>query len=397
MVSPSNHEGKITLNENAMLLVLNAGSSSIKFALYDLPLSGRARIEGQIAGIGRHPRFTIAGEEHAVPDAMPDHAAAIVRLLDWLEAEGHGRRLAGVGHRIVHGGTEFTQPTRLDGKIIEALTKLAPLAPHHQPHNLAAIRALAARLPKLPQIACFDTAFHAAMPAEARLLPLPAEFDERGLRRYGFHGLSYESIVTRLPALTGRLPSRLVIAHLGNGASMCAVKDGHSIATTMGFSTLDGLLMATRSGSIDPGVLLHLLREGWTVAEVEDLLYNRAGLLGLSGISADMKVLLESMDPAASATIAFYCYRISRELGSLAAALGGLDALVFTGGVGENAAPIRARVCRSAGWLGIAPDEAANLAGAARLTLADSPVSAWVVATDEQGIIAAQAARTLES
>jgi acetate kinase len=391
----SNHEGKITLNENATLLVLNAGSSSIKFALYDLPLSGRARLEGQIAGIGREPRFSIGGEDQIVPAAMPDHAAAIACLLDWLEAEGHGRSLAGVGHRVVHGGTKFAEPLRLNGSVIEYLATLNPLAPHHQPHNLAAIRAVASRLPKLAQIACFDTGFHSTLPEEARRLPLPAGFDARGLRRYGFHGLSYESIVTRLPALTGRMPRRLAIAHLGNGASMCAVFEGRSIATTMGFSTLDGLVMATRSGSLDPGLVLHLLREGRDLAEIEDLLYNRAGLLGLSGISADMKVLLESSAPAASAAIAFYCYRISRELGSLAATLDGLDALVFTGGVGENAAAIRAQVCRSAGWLGIALDEMANLTGRPRLTLADSPASAWVVPSDEQSVIATHTARLL--
>jgi len=378
-----------------MLLVLNAGSSSIKFALYDLPLAGRARLEGQIAGIGRDPHVTIGGTERAALASKPDHAAAIAWLLDWLDAEGHARRLAGVGHRVVHGGTGFAEPVRVDGAILEALATLVPLAPHHQPHNLAAIRAVAARMPNLAQIACFDTGFHSTLPEEARRLPLPAEYDARGLRRYGFHGLSYESIVARLPALAGRLPPRLVIAHLGNGASMCGVLDGRSVATTMGFSTLDGLVMGTRSGSLDPGLLLHLLREGSSLAEIEDLLYNRAGLLGLSGISADMKVLLASTAPAASAAIALYCYRISRELGSLAAALGGLDALVFTGGVGENAVAIRARVCRSAGWLGVALDETANLAGSPRLTRDDSPASAWVVPTDEQGVIAAHAARLL--
>jgi acetate kinase len=378
-----------------MLLILNAGSSSIKFALYDLPLAGGARVEGQIAGIGRDPRFTVAGAPEAVPSALPDHAAAIACLLDWLEAKGHGKSLAGIGHRVVHGGAKFSEPTRLDESTIAELASLNPLAPHHQPHNLAAICAVAARMPRLPQVACFDTGFHSTIPEEARRLPLPAEFGERGIRRYGFHGLSYESIVARLPALTGQLPRRTVIAHLGNGASLCAVADGRSIATTMGFSTLDGLIMGTRSGSIDPGVILHLLREGRSPAEIEDLLYNRAGLLGLSEISADMKVLLESPDPAAATAISLYCYRIARELGSLAAALGGLDALVFTGGVGENATAIRAQVCHSAGWLGIALDEAANQGGGPRLTRPDSPASAWVVATDEQGVIAAATAKLL--
>src|SRR5438477_10736409 len=378
-----------------MLLVLNAGSSSIKFALYDLPLSGRARHKGQIAGIGREPHFTVDEKEQAAPATMADHAAAIGYLLDWLGGGGDGKRLAGVGHRVVHGGAEFIQPVRLEPSTLEALAQLIPLAPHHQPHNLAAIGAVAARMPELPQVACFDTAFHSTMPEEGRRLPLPAEFASRGLRRYGFHGLSYESIVARLPALVGELPSRLVIAHLGNGASMCAVRNGRSVATTMGFSTLDGLVMATRSGSIDPGVLLHLMREGYGLAELEDLLYNRAGLLGLSGSSADMKFLLESKAPAASAAVAFYCYRISRELGSLAAALGGLDAFVFTGGVGENASEVRAQVCRSADWLGIALDGAANLADGPRITTRDSAVGAWVVATDEQGVIAAHTAKLL--
>ena len=253
-----------------------------------------------------------------------------------------------MGHRVVHGGSQFTHPLRIDDKAIEALAALNPLAPHHQPHNIAAIRAVAARLPRLPQIACFDTAFHATIPEEARRLPLPAEYEVRGIRRYGFHGLSYESIVAALPAVAGALPLRLIVAHLGNGASITAIKDGRSIATSMGFSTLDGLIMGTRSGAIDPGVLLHLMREGRSLAEIEDLLYNRAGLLGLSGISADMKTLLDSAAPAAAMAVSLYCYRINREIGSLAAALGGLDALVFTGGVGENAGPVRARVCRSA-------------------------------------------------
>jgi acetate kinase len=378
-----------------MLLVLNAGSSSIKFALYGLPVSGRPSHEGQIAGIGREPRFSVDGRPQSVSGSIADHAAAIAVLLDWLDNQTHAGKLAGVGHRVVHGGTQFIHPIRLDAQAIEALGILNPLAPHHQPHSVAAIRATAARLPKLPQIACFDTAFHATIPEEARRLPLPAEYEARGIRRYGFHGLSYESIVAGLPALTGTVPSRLIVAHLGNGASITAIKDGRSIATSMGFSTLDGLIMATRSGGIDPGVLLHLMREGRGTGEIEDLLYNRSGLLGLSGISADMKTLLDSEAPSAAMAVSLYCYRINREIGSLAAALGGLDALVFTGGVGENAAPVRAKVCKAAGWLGIALDEKANAAGGQRLTLADSPVSAWAIPTDEQGVIARHTARLL--
>lgn len=380
-----------------MLLVLNAGSSSIKFALYGLPLSGRPSHEGQISGIGRESRFFVDGKSQSIPHAIAHHGGAIALLLEWLQSEGHAGKLAGVGHRVVHGGTQFTHPMRLDAHAIEALATLNPLAPHHQPHNIAAIRAVAARLPKLPQIACFDTAFHATIPEEARRLPLPSEYEAGGIRRYGFHGLSYESIVARLLELMGKLPGRLIVAHLGNGASITAIKDGRSIATSMGFSTLDGLIMATRSGSIDPGVLLHLMREGRGLAEIEDLLYNRSGLLGLSGLSADMKTLLDSSAASAALAVSLYCYRINREIGSLTAALGGLDALVFTGGVGENAAPVRAKVCRAAGWLGIALDEKANAAGGPRLTLADSPVSAWAIPTDEQGVIARHAARLLGS
>jgi acetate kinase len=386
---------KFFLYNRAMLLVLNAGSSSLKFALYDLPIGERPQIEGQIAGIGRNPRFIVGGRNLPVSTTLAGHDAAIAHLLDWLEGEGDVKHLAGAGHRVVHGGARFTSPIRLDAAALDALEELGPLAPHHQPHNVAAIRVLTARKPALPQVACFDTAFHATQPEAARRLPLPAAFDARGVRRYGFHGLSYEAIVGRLLQIAGGLPRRLVVAHLGNGASMCAIEDGRSIATTMGFSTLDGLIMATRSGSLDPGVLLHLLREGMKLAELEDLLYNRAGLLALSGISAEMKVLLDSPDPAAAMAVDLYCYRISRELGSLAAALGGLDALVFTGGIGEHAAPIRARVCRAAGWLGITLDEAANKTGGPRLSGPESHTAAWVVPTDEQGVIARHTAGLL--
>ena len=380
-----------------MLLILNAGSSSIKFALYDLPLSerGKPRLEGQIAGIGNEPRFTVAGERLPQAGPIPDHEAAIAQLLDWLEAEGHARALAGAGHRVVHGGARFVEPRRIDGELIDALAALIPLAPLHQPHNIAAIRALAARAPGVPQVACFDTAFHATQPEEARRLPLPADLDAKGLRRYGFHGISYEAIMARLPDVAGGVPPRLVVAHLGQGASLAAILQGRSIATTMGFSTLDGLVMGTRPGALDPGVLLHLLQQGSSAAELEDLLYHRSGLLALSGISGDMKTLLDTAAPAAAAAVRHYCYRISRELGSLAAALGGLDALVFTGGIGEHAAPVRAQVCRAAAWLGIELDEAANDAGGPRLTRGGSGATAWRIETDEQGIIARHTVRTL--
>jgi acetate kinase len=382
------------------VLVLNAGSSSLKFGLYSLagadPVLER---RGQIAGIGAGPSFravdaagaVIAGDGDMGGRLPGSHDAALAFLLDWLDAGD----LVGAGHRVVHGGTEFVAPIRLDRAVTKRLAALGPLAPHHQPHNLAAIEALFRRAPDLPQVACFDTAFHASQPELARRLTLPRAWRRRGLQRYGFHGLSYESVVATLRDLNGgRLPRRLVIAHLGNGASMCAVLEGRGVATTMGFSTLDGLVMGTRCGSLDPGVVIHLMREGLDLAAIEDLLYNQSGLLGLSGLSADMKLLLASPAPEAASAIAQYCYRLNRELGSLAAALGGLDALVFTGGVGENAPAIRAAVCRDAAWLGVTLDEAANARGGPLIGSASAPVSVWAVPTDEERVIARQT-RTL--
>jgi acetate kinase len=386
------------------ILTLNAGSSSIKFAVYQAGRDELAlMLRGQIAGIGTTPRLEAKDAQgqplsFAAADALPDHRAALAHLLSWLNQTGNGSALAGAGHRVVHGGTAFTAHCRLTPEIIEYLAALEPLAPHHQPHNVAAIRALSAQLPALPQVACFDTAFHATQPPEARRLALPREFATKGLQRYGFHGLSYEYAVERLRELTGgTLPPRVVIAHLGNGASMCAVRDGRSIATTMGFSTLDGPVMGTRVGALDPGVILHLMRtEGYGLKEIEDLLYNRSGLLGLSGLSPDMKTLLATDEPSAKEAVTHYCYRIGRELGSLAAALGGLDALVFTGGIGENAAPVRAAVCRDRAWLGIHLDESANDAGEPRITTQGSRAAAWVLPTDEERVIAGHTRRLLE-
>jgi acetate kinase len=382
------------------LLVLNAGSSSLKFGLYGIP-TGDADLSllcrGQVAGIGSKPRFTAADAAGKALDrttgplpAIPTHAAALAFVLGWLKESGYDNGIAGAGHRVVHGGTAFTQHCRLTPEITEQLAALEPLAPHHQPHNVAAIRALAQLMPELPQVACFDTAFHATQPPEARRLALPRAHAEKGLLRYGFHGLSYEYVAQRLRDLSdGRLPERLVVAHLGNGASMCAIRGGRSIATTMGFSTLDGLVMGTRVGSLDPGVILHLLRSnGMKPKQLEDLLYNKSGLLGLSGLSADMQALLASDDPRAQEAIDQYCYAVIRQLGSLAAALSGLDALVFTGGIGENAAPIRARVCDGAAWLGLVADPQANAAGGPLISQVKSAVSAWVIATDEERIIA---------
>jgi acetate kinase len=325
-----------------------------------------------------------------------DHSSALTSLMGWLEDGGHCAGLAGAGHRVVHGGTKFSDHCLITPAIIEQLAALEPLAPHHQPHNVAAIRAMTEAMPGLPQVACFDTAFHASQPEEARVMSLPRRFAETGVLRYGFHGLSYEYVVGQLRRNGGgRVPERLVIAHLGNGASMCAVKSGQSIATTMGFSTLDGLIMGSRVGALDPGVIIHLLRQGMGATEIEDLLYNRSGLLGLSGFSSDMKTLLSSDAASAREAISHYCYQINRQLGSLAAALGGLDALVFTGGIGENATAIRARVCASAAWLGAELDEAANAAGAATISKPGSRVSIEVVPTNEELAIARHAQKLM--
>jgi acetate kinase len=389
------------------ILVLNAGSSSLKFALFEA--GGAAEGEdpalmlgGQIEGIGRSPRFLVEADgslgggappEPAQVAAAADHAGALDLLLAWIDDATVGLTFAAAGHRVVHGGERFTAPARITPEGMEYLSDLEPLAPQHQPHNLAAIRALAARLPELVQVACFDTAFHATQPKVATTMTLPAELRARGLRRYGFHGLSYEYIASALPVLYEEQgeapPKRVVVAHLGNGASLCAIEDGRSVATTMGFSTLDGLVMGTRSGAQDPGVILYLLREdGLDYEGLTDLLYNRSGLLGLSGVSADMRKLLESDAPGAKLAVEVFCYRLTRELGSLAAALGGLDALVFTGGIGARAAPIRTAVCQGAAWLGVALDEAANAHHGPCLTRPDSRTKAWVLPTNEELVIA---------
>ena len=352
------------------LLTINAGSSSLKFAGFRLAGSGDpvCEVRGQLSGIGQgQAKLSVDADWRVDHLQLTTHRAAVELLIEKLGGEWRG-----VGHRVVHGGTRFTAPVLVDRKTIDELKDLTALAPLHQPHNVAAIEAVAAALPDVKQVACFDTAFHATQPEVAARFALPDRFWQAGIRRYGFHGLSYEAILHRLGSA---IPERLVIAHLGNGASMAAVKDGRCIATTMGFSTLDGLMMGTRGGNLDPGVILHLLREGMERAELEKLLYHQSGLLGVSGISADMKTLLGSDDPQAKLAIEMYCLRIAQELGSLAAALGGIDALVFTGGVGENAAPIRDKVVALSRWLG--------------------PIDVRVVPTDEELTIARHARRLL--
>ena len=387
------------------ILVINAGSSSIKFSVFEIdgdrPLSAAAH--GQVEGIGTSARFEAAdGNGRSLTEqtlAGNRHDDAIRAIHDWLASHSGGEAgLAGIGHRVVHGGSEFSEPAFIDDRVVAALEALIPLAPLHQPHHIAAIRAMAAAAPNVPQIACFDTAFHHGQPELAQRFALPQALTTRGIRRYGFHGLSYEYIVSSLPqiapALTGE---KLVVAHLGNGASLCAIDNNRSIATTMGFTPLDGLVMGTRTGLLDPGVILYLLQhEGMDARAVEELLWNRSGLLGVSGVSSDMRELLASDAPAAREAIDLFVYRVSRELGSMAAALGGLDALVFTGGIGEHAVQIRARVCRAAAWLGIELDEAANERHGPCISRPGARAAAWIVPTDENLMVARHTRRLIE-
>jgi acetate kinase len=388
------------------IAVLNAGSSSIKFSLFvarddDLEV----HVRGQIEGIDAAPHFIAKGGDGAptTEKSWPagtklGHDGALDHLIAFLRAELAGDRLVGVGHRVVHGGPHFAEPVIVDGTVVAALEALIPLAPLHQPHNVAPIRRLLERAPDVRQVACFDTAFHRTNPDLAQRFALPEEFHDAGVRRYGFHGLSYEYIASVLARFDARAASgRTVVLHLGNGASMCAIEAGRSIASTMGFTAIDGLMMGTRSGSLDPGVVLYLMdRRDMDVRAVEKLLYNESGLLGVSGISNDMRTLLASSDPRARLAIDLYCYRIRRELGSLAAALGGLDAIVFTGGIGENAAAIRERVCCDATWLGVELDRAANASGGPRISTAEARASAWAIPTNEELMIARHTNRLLQ-
>ena len=380
------------------IAVLNAGSSSLKFSAFvergdEFALIAR----GQAEGLHTAPRFVakdgagkLLGEKSWGDGVRLGHGGALDHLVAFLRAEFAEHRLVGVGHRVVHGGLEYTRPVRLDATILAALEKYIPLAPLHQPHNLAPIRALLERSPQLPQVACFDTSFHSGAPPVAQAFALPKAITDRGVRRYGFHGLSYEYIAHVLPehdALAAR--GKCVVLHLGNGSSMCAIADGSSVASTMGFTAADGLPMGTRCGNLDPGVVLYLMDElKMDARAIEKLIYQQSGLLGMSGISSDMRTLEASGAPEATLAIDVFIYRIGRELGSLAAALGGLDAIVFTAGIGENSRSLRGRVCRDAAWLGVELDAAANEHNGPRISAAGSRVSAWVVPTNEELMIA---------
>ena len=384
------------------ILVLNAGSSSIKFSVF-AGASLMLERKGEVEAIGLSPRLRVAaaGGQAAIdaPVAAATHDEAIAVIHRHLAASDDGAaRFAAVGHRVVHGGSTFAEPVEVDATVLAALDALAALAPLHQPDEIAAIRAMIALAPGVPQVACFDTAFHRAQPPVARAFALPRAISAKGIRRYGFHGLSYEYVMAALPRVAPALAGgKLVVAHLGNGASLCAIERGESVATTMGFTALDGLVMGTRCGALDPGVVLHLLRhENLDAASVERMLYARSGLLGVSGISSDMRTLLASDDPHAREAIDLFVYRIGRELGSLAAALGGVDAIVFTAGMGENSAYLRERVCGDAAWLGVALDADANARHAATIGASKSRVDVLVIPTNEELMIARHARAVIE-
>jgi len=380
------------------ILTINAGSSSIKFALFPLdhPISPKAEVSGQIDGIGTDATKMVAKNQagERIADQMlagekVSHAQAFDALLKWFTASHADWEIVAVGHRVVHGGDLYSQPTIIDSQVLEHLSSFVPLAPLHQPHNVAGIRALQALLPKVPQVACFDTAFHRSQPAVAQMFGLPRWVTAEGVKRYGFHGLSYEYIARALPQYSSRAEGRVVVAHLGNGASMAAMVGRKCLGTTLGFSTIDGLMMGTRCGNLDPGVVLHLMEtKGLGVKEMTKMLYKESGLLGVSGISQDMRTLLASDKPEAQEAVDLFCYRIVRELGSLAAAAGGLDALVFTGGIGEHAAEVRRCVCLQSEWLGIRLNAEANARHDLHIGAGNSSVDVLVIPTNEEWMMA---------
>jgi acetate kinase len=391
---------------NDLALVFNAGSSSLKFRLYraregDWCMESR----GQIDGIGRSPRLSVrtgSGEslaDESLEGRVRDARSALDAVTVWLAAHYGRSSVAAVGHRVVHGGPRHDEPCLVTPAILEELRELVPLAPLHQPHNLAAIEAAGELLPGAPQVACFDTSFHRGMPEVARLVPLPKRIRDAGVERYGFHGLSYEYIASTLPEAAPEIAdARVIVAHLGNGASLCALRQGRSVDCTLGFTALDGLCMGTRPGSLDPGVVLHLFQAfGMTAGEVEDVLYRQSGLAGISGISNDMRDLVESADPSARLAVEYFVYQAAKHVGSLAAALGGLDGIVFTAGIGENSAEIRARICRASSWLDLELDEDANNRHGPRISTPVSRVSAWVIPTNEELMVVRHMSRLLRA
>jgi acetate kinase len=386
-------------------LVLNAGSSSLKFCVYHEPKGGSWALaaRGLMEGIGTAPRLSAKNiDGHVLVDQKPetpvrDGRDALQAVASWLKSRYGGAPVLGVGHRVVHGGAQYASPTMVTPEVMTELRRLIPLAPLHQPYNLAAIEAVSERLPGVPQVACFDTGFHRSQPAVADVIPLPRELTRAGVQRYGFHGLSYEYIASVLPQVAPEVAGgRVIVAHLGSGASLCAMKGGRSIDNSLGFTALDGLCMGTRPGSLDPGVVLYLFQTlGMDARQVETILYKKSGLLGISGISSDMRDLEASGEPSARLAVDYFVYRAVKEIGALAAALGGIDGLVFTAGIGENSPEIRRRICESSAWLGIDLDAAANTGKRTRISTASSRVGVWVIPTNEELMIARHTALLL--
>ena len=387
------------------IAVLNAGSSSIKFAVFERDREQSLLFRGQVERIGVAPTLLVEGPDgekladHRWGNNTLDHNAATKVIVEMSVSLLGGKPVGGVGHRVVHGGTQFAAPTQVTKEVVATLRSLCPLAPLHQPHNLAPIEAILAEAPDLPQVACFDTAFHQSQPRLAQVFALPSELTESGIRRYGFHGLSYEYVTGKLgEAAPDLADKRIIVAHLGNGASLCAIHHGRSVATTMGFTAVEGLVMGTRCGSLDPGVLIYLMDEhGMDARALEDLIYKQSGLLGVSGLTSDMRSLRASDDAKAREAIDLFIYRIVREIGSLAGALGGLDGLVFTGGIGKHDAETRREVVAGCAWLGAMLDKRANAAGEGRLDASSSAIQIWVLPTDEERVIARHTAALLAS
>jgi len=379
-------------------LVLNAGSSSLKFCVFQRPDGQRWRLEarGQVEGIGTSPRLSAAdangrklADENLAAWVQSGRDAIDVLAL-WLRSNYGGSKVVGVGHRVVHGGAKFTRPVVITKEVLAELHELVPLAPLHQPYNLAAIEAVFDRLPDVPQVACFDTSFHRSHSPVVDLVPLPHDLTNQGVKRYGFHGLSYEFIASVLQDVVPEIAKKkIIVAHLGSGASLCALNNGQSVDTTMGFTAVDGLCMGTRPGSLDAGIVLYLFQNrGLTPKEVETILYKKAGLIGISGISNDMRDLLGREEPEAKLAVDYFIYRAAKEIGALTAVLGGVDALVFTAGIGENSPEIRRRICEASAWLGIQLDAQKNVKKATRISTTNSKVSVWVIPTNEELMIA---------
>jgi len=384
--------------------VINAGSSSIKFAIFNDDSDQSLLFRGQMEKIGVGPSLTVEGpagekliEKEWGAKEINHHSGTRIILESCITLLG-GETIEGIGHRVVHGGTSFAAPTVVTKDVVASLKALCPLAPLHQPHNLTPIESIMAEAPHMPQVACFDTAFHQSQQHLAQNFALPRELTEAGVKRYGFHGLSYEYVSGKLREVApDQADGRIIVAHLGNGASLCAMHHGRSVATTMGFTAVEGLVMGTRCGSIDPGVLIYLMDErGMDARALEDLIYKKSGLLGVSGLSSDMRTLRGSDDPRAREAIDLFIYRIVREIGSLSAALGGLDGIVFTGGIGQRDTKTRKEVIDGCGWLGAAIDEQLNAAGQGRIDATTSRIPVWVLPTDEERVIARHTAALLE-